>query len=204
VRIFVHNGQARLLRRFQPVLQHPAVRVILFEGNDELATALNLLNALDASVVLDLPHLCRTPEGAAQASQALRRFLTDPLWRIQLNPFAPMLRAALEGVATPWVDRWGLPPAAFECIFGEGLSGRAAGYASEVIRELAGEQQRGAAYWLDEHRACADCQLRSICGGQLSAAGGRVCSKDELAVVDRVRDEARQLVARLANQTGEA
>ena len=210
VRLWVPNRHVKKLRMWQDFIQHVRTRIVLFEGDDELSTALNLLNGLGANVIVDVQNIAKSAEGVRQLSAAVDRFLHDPLWKARLAPFAQMLRARVEGVTAPWINRWGLQPGSYTCVIAPGFAERVArlagtgsqadspgDYARSVIDVLERERALSGSSYRADRSACGACDLRGPCGSQLSPGAEQPCSSAELALVRRIDDAARQIVVDL-------
>ncbi len=196
LRIRVHNRHASALTMWQDLVRDVRVTVELFEA-EGLETALNVLNALGATVRLDLPRIAASPEGPGALAAALERYLTDPLCRIQVRPFADMLQNAVEGRRSESTNVWGLPPGTFDVVWPEG---DALGDDETACEQLRADVDRDLAAWQAQHLGCRDCPHLAICGGRLVTGGESPCGPTLRELVDRIAG----LAATIGRQLEEA
>jgi uncharacterized protein len=202
-RLFVPNRDVRRLRMCLDVVQSARVRVVLFEGDEQLSSALNLCNAYGTNVILDVPAIGATTVGREQLRAASNRYLFDPMWRVQVAPFAEMLRSSAMGETVTLQDRFGLRPLTVLPFLPEDFDTETHPYSRALatyLRNLA--RGRGE----DIHRAyagCADCGERPACASRFARGDGAPCEPALQALATTLREHGEMLAARL-RQLGQA
>ncbi|MBN1774242.1 MAG: radical SAM protein [Deltaproteobacteria bacterium] len=188
LRLWVSNRQVRALPLWQDLVAGDRTWVVLSEL-EGLDAALNVLNALRATVVLDVRALLALPGGAPALERATERFLRDRLWRAQLHPFSAMLVAAAKRRPVRPTTRLLLEPGTYR------VTPSPAGPIEdgEPVTSLVREQPLDTADWLAARRPCLSCELFAVCGGQLADGDGRTCSAEAQALVARVCRVADEL-----------
>ena len=193
VRLFVHARHVRALMMWRDVVRDPRVEVVLFEA-EGLASAANVLNALGATIALDVPAITALPGGVAALSDLLQRFVADPLWRARVHPFAGILARSLEDELAEPRNRWGLRPGGYRVVAGAQDGAAAAG---AIVRALTDDAEQSAGAWLAERRGCMSCDAFRRCGAQL-AVGPEGCAPEIRSLVDRLQGVAADVHAALA------
>lgn len=197
-RIFVANRDVRRLRMCLDVVQDPRVRIALFEGNEQLSAALNLCNAYGTNVVLDVPTIGATAAGRQQLEGALRRYLFDPMWRVQVAPFAEMLRAGAVGETTTLQDRFGLRPLTVLPLLPGDFGTETHPYARAIgsylthLAESRGEEVHRA------YQGCTECRERPACASRFARGDGAPCEPGLLTLASDLREHSEALAAQLA------
>jgi radical SAM protein with 4Fe4S-binding SPASM domain len=192
--IWVSARHVRSLAMWRDVLRDGRVSVGLLEGGEALPGALNALNGLGARVLLDVPAVAAAEGGAGQLDAAWVRFLTDPLWRVPVLPFAPMLRAGVDRVQAPLVDWRGLPRGSTRVVAAEGAAEALGRLAPDLV--AAPVDRDAPARWMAAHRGCVVCDELRICGGAL-ATGPDHCTAPLRELVRQIGARAAEIRRRL-------
>jgi hypothetical protein len=167
LRLWVHNRHVKALHMWRDLVRDPRVEVVLFESSG-LAEALDVLNLIQAQVVLDAVAIVDGGAGAPVFGEALQRFVRQPDWRIQVFPFAKMIFEALEEVSTAPTNRWGLRPGSYRVRrVGEGE-----GAETPLVAGLVEEGGQEVADWWRRRPGCRGCERRGFCGGVVSGPEG--------------------------------
>ncbi len=193
VRVFVHNRHVRTLGLWERQLREGKLQVGLFEAAD-LGQAIERLEKLGATAWLDVPGILEQA-GVGQLGRILARFVHDPGWKTQVQPFSSILRAAtFHSLPTPR-GAWGFPVGTpVEARLGsEQLEPEA-----QRILDLAQQAARPLVEWLEHRQPCRACELFSVCGGEFAAGDGQPCSSAARALVARLAREGREIENNLA------
>lgn len=189
LRIWLHNAHAARLTLFEDLARSARVEFVLHEAAG-IVDAAQLLNGLRARIALDVRGLLTEPEGAEALLGLLQRFLTDPSWASPIQPFADLLRCALEPARTTgyrsrtgdWVR------------LGRRISGDPALTPAFVDPPL--EPARSLVPWLLERASCLSCEEFRLCGGVVYVGGQ--CSSAGRCLIDRVHQAAAEIRSALA------
>ncbi len=189
LRLYVPNDDVIDLNRHSDLVRDPRVVVSLYQA-DNLLAALNLLNALDASVTLDVLAILKDG-GADVLNAALDRYATDPMWNVQVGPFAAFLFYGARGERSPLANRWGLRPGSY------GVQSPEAWSPPEDIRSIVDALHRAQPddrdQWPHSHAGCVECRHLSICGGRFAEGNSQPCSEAAMALVDRLAEFGDEL-----------
>lgn len=184
LRLWAPTAFLRPLTMWEDLLRKPRVRVVLCEA-DGLDKALNLLDALGATVLLDVPAVAAQPGGPEAITRAVERFLFDPSWRAQVHPFSAILARRVHRHAAPLTNRWLLEPGCFHVTLPQDLASRSP-QAAAAVEGLLDEQHCQPAEWLLARPDCLVCPQFILCGGQFADPHGRPCPPWLRALVDRI------------------
>ncbi len=193
LRLWVHHRHVRTLTLWRDVLRDPRVCIVLFEGGDELAKSLNVLNALEATIALDVASILDEDDGYELLCQVIDRFLTDPLWKSSINPFSGMLLNAVDGKRAPLMTVWGLRRGAFDVSLGSGVDQDCAEPIPSLVRAMCREGGRSVTEWEAANGYCLRCERVDICGGRFAVGDDQGCIPQAKLLIDRIWDAAEKI-----------
>jgi radical SAM protein with 4Fe4S-binding SPASM domain len=199
LRLWMHNRHAKALILWEDLVRRPGTSVVLFEA-EGLGASLNVANALGATVTLDVPRILADPRGEEELRCAFDRYVSDPLWKVQIGPWSGILLRAMRGTRADFSTRWGPPPTALHL---RDPARAVAGVAGEILRDVADDAGCSLAQWLIRRRPCLACEVRWSCGGCLARGDGEACHPTSLELVRRLHQVAADVREKWESSTSE-
>jgi hypothetical protein len=194
--LLVSNEHAQYLPLWERLVAKPSVRVALFES-DGLEPALEILNALGASVVLDMVSIAESGVPVKALERIVERFAFDQDWKAIVFPFSEILLNTVHNGERAYMNRWGLTPGRFYPLASQQLEGLT-GASARIAQVLLQEPKDGLKGWLELRQPCLDCPLWEQCRGCLAPGNGEACLPEYQRLVGRVVEIAKDLKSRIA------
>jgi hypothetical protein len=190
--MWVANKHVFGLNMWQAMLVDPRFTVVLYEA-DGLIGALNLLNSLGSNVILDVPSIASQEGGAKTLATILERFLSDPLWRIQIGPFSNQFVHAFEKRPVGMRSRWSFRPGTFGVRTMEDLDVGGSPTVEAMVADLHASQPTSVDDFRSAHSGCNRCEHRDVCGGQLVTNDQAGCPADVKELVSQIANKAAEV-----------
>lgn len=189
IRLWCHNNQVASLMMWEDLLRSKEVSVVLFEAI-ELPRAMNILNSLNALIILDVVSIVKEEKGSEILGDVLQRYLSDSLWSSQVLPFSQMIKSYINREPIRLFNEFGLISGFYNVVRANDMLSLSSTVSQDIVERLEMHADADRVDWFLERQACTRCEHYRFCGMRFSQGDNEPCDGRIKSIVAQVHEAA--------------